>query len=95
MRIAIRFGIGFAGLLYFTSIPLAAIMSAPHVGETWASVLLSGRPQKELIWGVVQAALSILLDLFIFILPIPVILRLNLSTRKKIQILAVFTTALV
>lgn len=95
MRIAITAGITFCGLLYFINIPISALLSAPHVGETWAGVLTSGRPQKNLLWGVVQAALSILLDLYIFILPIPVILRLHLSTKKKIQLIAVFTTALV
>ena len=95
MRIAIRVGIISSALLYITNIPLSATLSAPRVGETWASVLISGRPQKELIWGVVQSACGIVLDLFIFILPIPVILRLQLSTKKKIQLLAVFTTALV
>ena len=95
MRIAIRIGIIFSGLVSVTYIPLAAILTAPHTGETWASVLRSGRPQKDLIWGVVQAAINILLDLLIFILPVPVILRLHLSTRKKIQLLSVFTTALV
>ncbi|KAK7987374.1 C2H2 type zinc finger domain protein [Apiospora arundinis] len=92
---AIRFGIAFTALLYFTNIPMSAILSAPHVGETWTSVLFSGRPQKDLIWGVVQSSLGIILDLFIFVLPIPVIMRLQLSTKRKIQILAVFTTALV
>jgi hypothetical protein len=95
MRIAIRVGMVFAGVLYFTNIPLAAILSAPHVGETWQSVLTSGRPQKDLIWGVVQATLGIVLDLYIFILPTPLILRLQLSKKRKIQILTVFTTALV
>ncbi|OTA55245.1 hypothetical protein K449DRAFT_306030, partial [Hypoxylon sp. EC38] len=95
MRIAIRVGIVFSALLYFANIPLSSVLSAPHVGETWASVLLSGRPQKELIWGVVQSAVGTVLDIFIFVLPIPVILRLQLSTKKKVQLLAVFTTALV
>ncbi|KAI5855028.1 hypothetical protein GGS23DRAFT_470600 [Durotheca rogersii] len=95
MRMAIRVGIVFSGLIYFTNIPTSAVLSAPHVGETWASVLLSGRPERDLIWGVVQSALGIILDLFIFFLPVPVIMSLNLSTKKKIQILAVFTTAAV
>lgn len=95
MRIAIRFGIVFAALLYFVNIPISAILSAPRVGDTWTSVLYSGRPQKELIWGVVQSALSIALDLFIFILPIPVILKLHLSGKKRIQVVAVFAIALV
>lgn len=95
MRIAIRSGIVFAALLYFTNIPISAILSAPRAGDSWASVLFSGRTQKDLIWGVVQSALSIVLDLFIFILPIPVVLKLHLSRKKKIQVLAVFATALV
>jgi hypothetical protein len=94
MRMAIRIGIISAGLLYFTNIPLSAVLSAPHVGEPWLYVLFSGRPEKELVWGVVQAAIGIVLDLFIFILPIPAIMSLHLSTKKKIQLLAVFTTAL-
>ncbi|KAK8050928.1 hypothetical protein PG993_002313 [Apiospora rasikravindrae] len=92
---AIRFGIVFTAFLYFTNIPMSAILSAPHVGETWASVLTSGRPQKDLIWGVVQSALGIILDLYIFVLPIPAVVRLQLSKKRKIQILGVFTTALV
>ncbi|KAH7324459.1 hypothetical protein B0I35DRAFT_424232 [Stachybotrys elegans] len=95
MLMAIRGGIVFTGLIYFTSLPVAAILSAPHVGESWASVLTSGRPEQALIWGVVQASLAILLDLFIFVLPLPSILRLNLSTKRKIQLVCVFLTALV
>lgn len=95
MRIAIRFGIVFAAMLYFTNIPISAILSAPRADETWDYVLFSGRPQRDLIWGVVQSALSVVLDLFIFILPIPVVLKLNLSRKKRIQIVAVFATALV
>jgi hypothetical protein len=95
MRIAIRLGIAFTGILYFVNIPLAAVLSAPHVGETWDSVLFSGRPQKQLVWGVVQSACSTVLDIFIFILPIPVIMGLNLSPKQKVKILAVFTIAVV
>lgn len=94
MRMAIRIGIVCCGFLYFISIPVSAVLSAPRLGETWMSVLTSRRPEKELLWGIIQSSLSILLDLFIFALPIPVILRLHLSTEKKLQLVAVFTTAL-
>lgn len=94
MRIAIRFGIGFAMFLSLGSIAAASALATPRNGEKWRSVIGSHLISKELIWGCVQAALGIVLDLFIFILPIPVILRLNLSTKKKAQLLAVFTTAL-
>ncbi|KAI0424758.1 hypothetical protein F5Y09DRAFT_335520 [Xylaria sp. FL1042] len=96
MRIKIYCGIVFTAFLYvIINIPLCVILSAPHVGETWNSVITSGRPEKVVIWGIVQSVLAVGLDLFILILPIPVIMKLSLSTPKKIRILAVFTTALV
>lgn len=95
MRITIRFGITFALLLPLISIAAAAAFATPSKGAPWSSVFSGDRIYKELIWSVISAALSIVLDLLIFILPIPVILRLNLSTGKKVQLLAVFTTALV
>ncbi|KAI0009142.1 hypothetical protein F4779DRAFT_628052 [Xylariaceae sp. FL0662B] len=95
MRIAIRFGIIFSSLLCFTNIPLSAALSAPHVEEIWDNVLTSGRPEKQLIWGVVQSIFGVMLGLFTFTLPIPVIMRLHLSTKKKIQLLAVFITGVV
>ncbi|KAI0451249.1 hypothetical protein F5B21DRAFT_516870 [Xylaria acuta] len=96
MRIAIRCGIIFAALLYvIINIPLCAILNAPRVGETRAYVDISGRPEKVMIWAVVQSILAIGLDLVIFILPFPVIMKLHLSTEKKIRLLAVFTVAAV
>ncbi|ROW08681.1 hypothetical protein VPNG_06444 [Cytospora leucostoma] len=92
--LAVRFGIIFAGVLYFTGIPITAYMSTPHGGDTWASGLNSERSQKELIWGIVVAAVGTLLDIFIFVLPLPVILRLQMTTRRKVSTAAVFGTAL-
>ncbi|TGJ87202.1 hypothetical protein E0Z10_g1536 [Xylaria hypoxylon] len=65
----------------------------PHVGETWAGTLVGRNTEPEVIWGIVQAVLGTGLDLFIFILLIPGIMKLHLPTKKKIQVLAVFTTA--
>ncbi|KAI0441101.1 hypothetical protein F4803DRAFT_563281 [Xylaria telfairii] len=96
MRIAIRCGIIFTALLYvIINIPLCAIFNAPRVGETWGSLITSGRPQKIVIWAIIQSVLAIGLDLFILILPIPIIMKLHLSTEKKIRLLAVFTVAVV
>ncbi|KAI8948066.1 hypothetical protein F4801DRAFT_475261 [Xylaria longipes] len=96
MRMAICCGIAFAAFLYIIiNIPLCAILNAPRVGETWGSVITSGRPQKVVIWGIVQSVLAIGLDLFIFILLISIIMKLHLSMKKKIRLLAVFTVAAV
>ncbi|KAJ2987815.1 hypothetical protein NUW58_g4304 [Xylaria curta] len=93
-RIAILYGIIFTALLYiFVNITLSAIFTAPHAGETWAGILMYKDPRKQLIWGIVQSVLGTGLDLFIFLLPIPIILKLHLSTNGKIQLLAVFAIA--
>jgi hypothetical protein len=41
----------------------------------------------------VQGVLAVVLDLYIFILPIPIILNLRLPKRKKLSVLFVFMTA--
>ncbi|RYC55847.1 hypothetical protein CHU98_g10372 [Xylaria longipes] len=93
---AICCGIAFAAFLYIIiNIPLCAILNAPRVGETWGSVITSGRPQKVVVWGIVQSVLAIGLDLFIFILLISIVMKLHLSMKKKIRLLAVVTVAAV
>ena len=93
MQVAIRWGMGFNFIIYFTSIPVEAYFNAPGPNEDWQTLMLSGKPNKAIYWGVVQSVLTIILDLFIFILPLPVIAKLGLSFRKRLQVFAVFSTA--
>ncbi|KAM0525736.1 hypothetical protein ACHAPE_000447 [Trichoderma viride] len=94
MRIAVYVGIVFTGLVYWVTIPLEIAINAPHPGDTWADLLINGQVQKLLPWGVVQGSLAVVIDLYIFILPLPVLWRLNMSLRKRIAVCAVFFTAL-
>ena len=93
MRVAITIGLVVNALLYWTTIPIAAYFNAPSPGGDWDDVLFNGRPQRSLWWGITQASLSILLDLYIFILPLPVIFKMNLTLKKRAQVLAVFFMA--
>ena len=97
MRTAIIIGMVFTGLVYWTGIIIESIFCAAHVGESWDP--LAGAPEtqrcsKTEYWGIVQGAGAILIDLFIFFLPIPNILRLQLPLRRKLQVLGIFMTAL-
>ncbi|KAI0100870.1 hypothetical protein GGR51DRAFT_531253 [Nemania sp. FL0031] len=94
MRIAIYIGLISTFLVYFPSIPLSAYYDAPHIGQRWEDLLTNESPFKLIYWGVVQGSLSVLLDLYIFILPLPTLAKLNISSSKKKQLVAVFTTAL-
>lgn len=48
----------------------------------------------SLYWAVIQGALGTVFDLYIFILPLPIVFRLKLSTKKRIQVTALFMVAL-
>lgn len=96
MRLAILLGLVVTVLMYIISIAVLSYYSCPHIGKTWDDVVLEAILNPDIFafkWGVGQAAVGAALDIYIFILPLPIIAKLNLSTRKKIQIMAVFFTA--
>ena len=43
----------------------------------------------------VAASYNVALDIFILVIPIPELLKLNLSLKKKIQLIAIFSTGIV
>ncbi|POS74872.1 hypothetical protein DHEL01_v206733 [Diaporthe helianthi] len=93
MRLAIRIGIVLTGINYLPNIPIEAYFQAPGVGESWEGVMASGKPIKASYWGLVQSSLGIILDVYMFILPLPTVSRLQISRTKRIQLLLVFSTA--
>ena len=97
MRVQIIGGMIFTGLVYWTGVITTPILCAPYVGETWdplAGAPITRRCHKNIYWGIVQGACAVLIDIHIFMLPIPPIIRLQLARKRKYQVLAVFMTAL-
>lgn len=94
MRIATYVGIAFTIGLYITFIPCSAYFEAPHIGQTWSDLVTNGQPNHAVPWSIAIGVGSVLIDIYIFILPIPVLLRLHMSTSKRIQLVALFGTAL-
>lgn len=86
-------GIAITFATYFTGIPVGAYFDAPSPGQSWHVIMLSGKPQHAIYWGVVQSAMGIMIDLFIFVLPLPILYQLKLSKKKRINVAAVFSTA--
>lgn len=93
MKIVIWVGMAANFLIYFPSIPIISYYGAPSPGESWENFTLSLKPEKSLVWGIVQSALVIVLDLYIFIIPIPVTLQLHMPWKTRLQLAAVFSTA--
>lgn len=94
MKYAIRFGLLFTFLLYWPGVGLESYFAAPHVGETWEDLLVNHRPVKLIYWGIVQGTLSVILDIYIFILPLPLLAKLQLPRKKRWKLLIIFSTAM-
>ena len=84
----IYFGIFFAFGTYLTIIPLSTYYCAPRNGQTWVTAQVDCA--KELPYAIVQGCLNIVLDVYLLVLPIPVIWKLNLSPRRKAEIVSIF-----
>lgn len=94
MRIAVYLGLAVSFIAYWTSVPVAAYYGAPHVGEEWDDLLVNLRPANEAYWGVAQGVSAVVLDVYIFILPLPVLWHLHMDRSKRMQLLGLFGTAL-
>ncbi|KAL6806622.1 hypothetical protein GGI42DRAFT_321698 [Trichoderma sp. SZMC 28013] len=81
-------------LTYWTNTVLEIAFACPRPGETWTDLLTSGNPGKIIYFGPVQGSLAVVLDIAIFILPLPVLWKLNMPLRRRIALCAVFFTAL-
>ncbi|PHH91394.1 hypothetical protein CDD83_649 [Cordyceps sp. RAO-2017] len=92
MRRAIRVGHAANIVICATSIGFFAYYATPHGSRTWGDFI----PLHVifiLYWVIAQGAMGALLDIYIFILPLPVVARLTMSTRERIQVICVFGTA--
>ncbi|KAF2992885.1 hypothetical protein E8E14_000146 [Neopestalotiopsis sp. 37M] len=96
IRIAIYVGMVITFLVYLSNIPLAAVYLAPRVGQSWESLILTLETNKTpmTLGGVVQSTIATLIDFYIFILPLPIIARLQMPPAKRFGLIAVFSTAL-
>ncbi|KAI1737523.1 hypothetical protein F4680DRAFT_427982 [Xylaria scruposa] len=95
LRKAVYAGLAFNVLTYLTFIPIGAYYEAPHAGLPWESLFTHPGAYALMPWGIFIGAASVLIDIYVFILPLPTILKLNMSTSKRLQLLAVFGTAFV
>lgn len=96
MRYAIWIGIAVGIIIYGLSLALLTYYSTPHVGHTWDELVVEsvGTTIFPLYWGVGQGVVNIVYDIYIFVLPLPVIYRLKLSRKRKAQVFAVFFIAI-
>ncbi|KAL8862409.1 MAG: hypothetical protein Q9178_001418 [Gyalolechia marmorata] len=91
MRHAIYGGLIFTNLLYWIHVPLVLGFCAPR-GEH--EIIDLTTCAKLTVWGPVQGFLAMILDVYIFVLPFPVISQLKLPPGKRLGVYVLFGTAL-
>lgn len=94
MKYGVWLGLFWSFLLYWIGVPLETYFCAPRIGKGWNIEALNKTCSDYEIFSVVQGVLAVVLDLYIFVLPIPTILRLQMALKRKLSILAIFGTAI-
>lgn len=91
MRYFIYGGIVFTTALYWVHVPLVGYFCTPRNGG-W-SLMNMLKCTKLTVWGPIQGFCALMLDIYIFILPFPVVNQLHLQHKKKIGVMLLFSTA--
>lgn len=93
MRWSCWFGIVFLALLYGSTTVAYAVIFFPRGEEKWDFSLATKVTRNNCQLNTLLLGLfNVLSDIYLLILPLPIILRMNISRRKKIGLGAVFMT---
>ncbi|KAI0859745.1 hypothetical protein F4860DRAFT_525756 [Xylaria cubensis] len=92
MRIAVAAGLVFDFLFYGALVAVFVYYSIPHGNQTWEELYTNGSALHTAPTGLVQGPVTILIDLYLFILPLPILWRLQMTSKRRLQIIAVFAT---
>lgn len=80
---------------FYIAITIASIYyQAPNPGQTWQEGLMNDRYTDVFGLSIPTAAGSLILDVYIFVLPLVAVSKLQLTASKKLGVIAVFTTGL-
>lgn len=69
---------------------VAIITCSPWKGETRLEALGSSRCAQEKSLGYVTTVFNVISDFYLLLLPISIIRKLQIRTRKKIQVISLF-----
>ena len=94
LKICAYVGAIFTTLCYGAFTLLNLICATPRHGETLLSHEESNIERLIIVTGVPLAVFGLLVDLYIFVLPIIAVSRLQLPTRRRVGIILVFMTGL-
>lgn len=93
-KVAIYLGMIIICLFYLQSVIYTMVLCIPRRKESWVSPHFISRCYQSEVMADVQGAFGLVSDLYIYILPLPILLRLQMSVKKKLGVTAIFLTGL-
>jgi hypothetical protein len=93
MRVASYVGIFMAFMAYFPGSLVLSYYNAPHVGQSWDELLINGMTHKGIPGVITIGVASVVVDIYIFVLPLRTLAALNMPLAKRIQVISTFATA--
>lgn len=94
MKLFIKAAIALSCLVYIPHPVLVIVFQTPRSGETWTDLATNGRPQKMTYYAPIHGVCEVFLNIWMLIIPLLAIRNLQITRRKKIQLAAVFLTAI-
>lgn len=92
-RIGIYIGLILTVLANWPNLIVFLVFSVPYAGQTWEDLLTEPRVGKIIPSGTEQGVLAVILDLYIFILPMPALLKLKMNSQDRWRLVVVFSIA--
>ena len=89
---AIFFGIIINCLFYVAVSLVFGIQCVRRPGESWLASGSSARCRSTLNINYIQGGFNLASDLYIFVLPLPPVWKLQMARRKKLGVFAIFLT---
>ena len=90
LRLFCWIGGSFIAFAYASGIVVSFALSSPWPGESFRSGILSWHYIAGANIAIPTGVLGLATDIFVFVLPIPAVMGLQLAFRKKIGVLIVF-----
>jgi hypothetical protein len=81
----------FLFVFYWGTLPVYFYYTFPHGNLNWGPKL-GVEAQKMNAFSVAMGAIGVLSDVYILVLPLPILFSLNLETNKKLALSGIFLT---
>lgn len=94
MKFAIQAGIVINCLFYAATSMVFGVKCVRRPGQSWLEAASTDRCRSTVNMNYIQGIFGIVSDIYIFVLPFPVLWGLQMTLRKKVGVSGIFFTGL-